>query len=88
LIWPDIKTTATTKTSKKRHAKNNMDDNSNTTDLDNENDTNVKSIVLLNTALAQVLSTTPAYQYMTNYHSIPAFLTNVQLKTFLSNKLI
>jgi chromosome segregation ATPase len=42
----------------------------------------VSSLDLLNTDFAKVLSTTPSYQYMTRFQSLPAFLASVQLSLF------
>jgi len=42
----------------------------------------VASLDILNTDLAKVLSETPSYQYMTKFHSLPAFLASVQLSLF------
>ena len=42
----------------------------------------VSSLDILNTDFAKILSGTPSYQYMTKYHSLPAFLASVQLSLF------
>lgn len=42
----------------------------------------VSSLDLLNTDFAKALSATPSYQYMTRFHSLPAFLASVQLSLF------
>jgi hypothetical protein len=42
----------------------------------------VTSLDVLNTDLAKVLTTTPSYSYMTKCHSLPAFLSSVQLSLF------
>jgi hypothetical protein len=42
----------------------------------------VSSLDLLNTDFAKVLSTTPSYEYMTKFGSLPAFLASVQLSLF------
>jgi Mitotic checkpoint protein len=40
------------------------------------------SLDILNTDLAKLLATTPSYDYMTKFHSLPAFLASVQLNLF------
>lgn len=45
-------------------------------------DEKVKSLDILNTDLAKVLSHSPSYDYMTKFHSLPAFLASVQLSLF------
>jgi len=40
------------------------------------------SLDLLETEFARILSTTPAYAYMTKFHSLPAFLASTQLSLF------
>jgi len=42
----------------------------------------VTSLDLLNTDFAKALTTTPSYQYMTKFHSLPGFLASVQLSLF------
>ena len=42
----------------------------------------VSSLDLLNTDMAKILTTTPSYEYMTKFHSLPAFLASVQLSLF------
>ena len=42
----------------------------------------VKSLDILNTPMAKTLSTTPSMEYMTKFHSLPAFLSSVQLHLF------
>jgi hypothetical protein len=42
----------------------------------------VKSLDILNTDFAKALSQTDSYQYMTKFHSLPAFLASVQLSLF------
>ena len=42
----------------------------------------VSSLDLLNTDFAKALTTTPSYQYMTKFHSLPGFLASVQLSLF------
>ena len=42
----------------------------------------VTSLDILNTDFAKVLATTPSYDYMTKFHSLPAFLSSVQLSLF------
>jgi hypothetical protein len=42
----------------------------------------VASLDLLNTDFAKTLSTTPSYDYMTKFHSLPAFMASVQLSLF------
>lgn len=43
---------------------------------------NVSSLDILNTDMAKVLTTTPSYDYMTKFHSLPAFMASVQLSLF------
>mmetsp|Transcript_1539 Transcript_1539/g.3104 ORF Transcript_1539/g.3104 Transcript_1539/m.3104 type:complete len:723 (+) Transcript_1539:97-2265(+) len=43
---------------------------------------NVSSLDLLGTELAQTLTTTPSYEYVKRFHSIPAFVASVQLHLF------
>jgi mitotic spindle assembly checkpoint protein MAD1 len=40
------------------------------------------SLDILQTELGQLLATTPSYEYMTKFHSLPAFLASVQLSLF------
>ena len=40
------------------------------------------SLDILNTDLAKALTTTPSYDYMTRFQSLPAFLASVQLTLF------
>lgn len=42
----------------------------------------VSSLDILNTDFAKSLAETPSYQYMTKFHSLPAFLASVQLSLF------
>ena len=42
----------------------------------------VKSLDLLSTKMAKLLTTTPSYEYMTRFDSLPAFLASVQLALF------
>jgi DNA repair exonuclease SbcCD ATPase subunit len=42
----------------------------------------VSSLDILETDLAKVLATTPSYQYMVKFNSLPAFLASVQLSLF------
>jgi hypothetical protein len=42
----------------------------------------VTSLDILNTDLAKILATTPSYEYMSKFHSLPAFLASVQLSLF------
>mmetsp|Transcript_24024 Transcript_24024/g.49932 ORF Transcript_24024/g.49932 Transcript_24024/m.49932 type:complete len:239 (+) Transcript_24024:455-1171(+) len=42
----------------------------------------VSSLDILNTDLAKTLTTTQSYQYMTKFHSLPAFMASVQLHFF------
>jgi hypothetical protein len=42
----------------------------------------VTSLDLLDTEHAKVLTKTPSYQYITKFHSLPAFLASVQLELF------
>lgn len=44
----------------------------------------VRSLDILNTDFAKSLASTPAYEYMTKFHSLPGFLASVQL-TLLEN---
>ncbi|KAL3941495.1 MAG: hypothetical protein SGBAC_004164 [Bacillariaceae sp.] len=43
---------------------------------------NVSSLDLLGTELAQTLTTTPSYEYVKRFHSIPAFVASAQLHLF------
>jgi Mitotic checkpoint protein len=42
----------------------------------------VTSLDILNTDLAKILASTPSYEYMSKFHSLPAFLASVQLSLF------
>ena len=42
----------------------------------------VAGLDLLNTELAKVLMTTPSHEYISRFHSMPAFLSSVQLSLF------
>jgi hypothetical protein len=42
----------------------------------------VSCLDLLSTDMAKILATTPSYEYMTKFHSLPAFLAGVQLSLF------
>ena len=42
----------------------------------------VESLDLLDTKLAKLLTTTPSYEYVQRFHSLPAFLASVQLSLF------
>ena len=42
----------------------------------------VTSLDVLSTDLAKLLATTPSYEYMAKFHSLPAFLASVQLSLF------
>jgi hypothetical protein len=42
----------------------------------------ISSLDILNTDLAKILATTPSYDYMTKFNSLPAFLASVQLSLF------
>jgi len=42
----------------------------------------VESLDLLDTELAKLLTTTPSYEYITRFHSLPAFLSSTQLSLF------
>lgn len=44
--------------------------------------TPVESLDLLDTELAKVLMTTPSYEYVVRFHSLPAFLASTQLSLF------
>jgi Mitotic checkpoint protein len=44
--------------------------------------TSVASLDILDTDLAKILATTPSYEYMSKFHSLPAFLASVQLSLF------
>jgi hypothetical protein len=48
----------------------------------------VSSLDLLDTELAKFLTTTPSYEYMTKFHSLPAFLASVQLSLFEKQTMI
>lgn len=48
----------------------------------------VSSLDLLDTELAKLLTTTPSYDYMTKFHSLPAFLASVQLSLFEKQTMI
>jgi hypothetical protein len=48
----------------------------------------VSSLDLLDTELAKLLTTTPPYDYMTKFHSLPAFLASVQLSLFEKQTMI
>jgi hypothetical protein len=42
----------------------------------------IASLDILNTDLARVLSTSPSYDYINKFQSLPAFLASVQLSLF------
>lgn len=42
----------------------------------------VASLDLMDTEHAKLLTRTPSYDYMTKFHSLPAFLASVQLSLF------
>ncbi|GAX21140.1 mitotic spindle assembly checkpoint protein MAD1 [Fistulifera solaris] len=42
----------------------------------------IKSLDILGTELAKLLAASPSYEYMTKFHSLPAFLASVQLSLF------
>lgn len=42
----------------------------------------VTALDILNTDFAKKLTKTPAYEYMTKFHSLPAFLASCQLNLF------
>ncbi|KAL3916618.1 MAG: hypothetical protein SGILL_005095 [Bacillariaceae sp.] len=42
----------------------------------------VTSLDLLETELAKILTQTPSYQYITKFHSLPAFMSSTQLSLF------
>lgn len=42
----------------------------------------VSSLDILTTEFAKYVSTTPSYDYMTKFHSLPAFLASCQLALF------
>ncbi len=42
----------------------------------------IKSLDILGTELANLLAASPSYEYMTKFHSLPAFLASVQLSLF------
>jgi hypothetical protein len=44
--------------------------------------TSAASLDILDTDLAKILATTPSYEYMSKFHSLPAFLASVQLSLF------
>ncbi len=46
------------------------------------NVTPVDSLDLLDTELAKILMTTPSYEYVARFHSLPAFLASTQLSLF------
>lgn len=48
----------------------------------------VSSLDILNTDFAKSLSGTPSYQYMTKFHSLPAFLASVQLSLFENTTMV
>jgi len=48
----------------------------------NKDKDEVASLDILNTDFAKYLSTTPSYDYMTKFHSLPAFLASAQLAAF------
>jgi hypothetical protein len=48
----------------------------------------VTSLDLLDTEHAKALSKTPAFQYMSKFHSLPAFLASIQLFLFEKQTMI
>jgi hypothetical protein len=42
----------------------------------------ITSLDLLDTEQAKLLTKTPCYEYMTKFHSLPAFMASVQLNLF------
>ncbi|OEU18554.1 hypothetical protein FRACYDRAFT_183745 [Fragilariopsis cylindrus CCMP1102] len=48
----------------------------------------VTSLDLLNTEHAKILTKTPSYEYMTKFHSLPAFMASVQLSLFENQTMI
>lgn len=48
----------------------------------------VTSLDLLNTEHAKLLTKTPSYEYMTKFHSLPAFMASVQLSLFENQTMI
>jgi len=48
----------------------------------------VTSLDLLNTEYAKLLTKSPSYEYMTRFHSLPAFLSSVQLTLFEKQTMI
>eukprot|EP00536_Pseudo-nitzschia_multiseries_P002308 jgi/Psemu1/251539/estExt_Genewise1Plus.C_300168 len=48
----------------------------------------VTSLDLLNTEYAKLLTKSPSYEYMTKFHSLPAFLASVQLTLFEKQTMI
>jgi hypothetical protein len=48
----------------------------------------VTSLDLLNTEHAKILTNTPSYEYMTKFHSLPAFMASVQLSLFENQTMI
>ena len=48
----------------------------------------VTSLDLLNTEHAKMLTKSPSYEYMTKFHSLPAFLSSVQLSLFEKQTMI
>jgi len=48
----------------------------------------VTSLDLLDTEHARLLSRTPSYEYISKFHSLPAFLASVQLSLFEKQTLV
>jgi len=48
----------------------------------------VTSLDLLNTEYAKLLTKSPSYEYMTKFHSLPAFLASIQLTLFETQTMI
>jgi hypothetical protein len=48
----------------------------------------VTSLDLLNTEYAKLLTRSPSYEYMTKFHSLPAFLASAQLTLFEKQTMI
>jgi Mitotic checkpoint protein len=54
-------------------------------DQDGEHDDEeeaVRSLDILDTDFAKIVATTPSYQFVSQYHSLPAFLASIQLSLF------
>lgn len=48
----------------------------------------VTALDILNTDFAKALAKTPAYEYMTKFHSLPAFLASCQLSLFENQTMV